>query len=1040
VQVFTYDPVGNVTAVTRGQGGLALDGSATLAAGQSTTRYQLYDSLGRRTHTVDPDGGTYLYFYNQLGDLVRTIDARGVQNRYVYDLGGRLVAEDHQSDGALWAATDATTAANSDDRASRLRLGFLTAQLFDYEHDTDNDFRPEQGADVLYGHDQPYDGAADLCRASPELKQTNLAGRVSWVRDPSGCSWSRYDERGRSTWSARQVDPGEQVFVSLVSYAGPKGPDDLNRVRSETFPDGTSAHYSFSQRGLLESVTGQAPEASSLFCGRTFADDIRHDEFGLRTSWLLGDSSGNQVRTTYEYDARRRLELMTSQLSGADGTDQVLARTEYHYDPIGNIVRLEDQRTFAETADWAPEPVTYDYQYDALYRLTRASPTYPSTPSLGMASIDNPALQGIPARNGRAGIQEWTHDGLGSMRSWTAVEPVAGEHFYKWSLGDIINGQQLLEAGAVTGVSSRCALVPEATARVSGPAPHALYFAYQATATDSEFNGLEACYDASGNMVALYRLELSDCGAEPLVSATADWTCANQNVMWELQLTWDAVGRLARVEKIGAEAATDIRHVYDATDRRVLRLDHESTEGNERATLYISQGYEIRDAALDVDGSYYGGEETKHIFVGEERIARVVERLADGVSEWPNAPGGAYVFHTLTNHVGSASVTFNAHSLPDQDAIVVAQTQLPYGTEDARVVSSDYGGWGPDYEFTGKEEDPDVGLMYFGARFYAPGTGRWINVDPLGFHTGSADPNSFRYVYCRPTSLIDPAGLDGEEANQSDPPSSGAPTCVVALVRWGVDNTVGLVVRGTAAFYRSFTEEPPDMVYDMARGAEELVSALQPAYAEGERARGETYETVYDVGSFVVGLAAAGRYLLKKVAGRAGREVTEEATEEALERSVIDLVERNGDEAVAGYSLLDEADDTVRMVDDDFFEATAGPGGTAPVRPLGRGTTVNGVDRWHPRDLREQMAVETAMQNPSAGVRAAGPLGDSRWHASEGWVKMQQTVNPGGRGGPISVHYNYNTTTGAVDDFKIVARRPHVPPPDPRVSSGDKPW
>ena len=41
-----------------------------------------------------------------------------------------------------------------------------------------------------------------------------------------------------------------------------------------------------------------------------------------------------------------------------------------------------------------------------------------------------------------------------------------------------------------------------------------------------EYQGLEACYDASGNMVALYRLELSDCAAEPLSESSADWTCA----------------------------------------------------------------------------------------------------------------------------------------------------------------------------------------------------------------------------------------------------------------------------------------------------------------------------------------------------------------------------------------------------------------------------------------------------------------------------------------------------------------------------------
>ncbi len=73
------------------------------------------------------------------------------------------------------------------------------------------------------------------------------------------------------------------------------------------------------------------------------------------------------------------------------------------------------------------------------------------------------------------------------------------------------------------------------------------------------------------------------------------------------------------------------------------------------------------------------------------------------------------------------------------------------------------------------------------------------------------------------------------------------------------------------------------------------------------------------------------------------------------------------------------------------------------------------------RNLREQKAVEQAMQDPAAGRTLPNvEMNDPRWRSSEGWVKKQQTVQSGGD--PINVHYNYNTVTGAVDDFKIVIR------------------
>ena len=45
-------------------------------------------------------------------------------------------------------------------------------------------------------------------------------------------------------------------------------------------------------------------------------------------------------------------------------------------------------------------------------------------------------------------------------------------------------------------------------------------------------------------------------------------------------------------------------------------------------------------------------------------------------------------------------------------------------------------------------------------------------------------------------------------------------------------------------------------------------------------------------------------------------------------------------------------------------------------------------------------------------------LGDPRWKASDGWVKMQQVITSSA-GERINVHYVMNTVTGEIDDFKI---------------------
>jgi filamentous hemagglutinin len=65
-------------------------------------------------------------------------------------------------------------------------------------------------------------------------------------------------------------------------------------------------------------------------------------------------------------------------------------------------------------------------------------------------------------------------------------------------------------------------------------------------------------------------------------------------------------------------------------------------------------------------------------------------------------------------------------------------------------------------------------------------------------------------------------------------------------------------------------------------------------------------------------------------------------------------------------------------------------------------------------NLEEQLAMEAAQADSQAGTHITRiVLNDSRWSASEGWVKMRQNING------VEIHYVRNTITGAVDDFKF---------------------
>ncbi len=58
--------------------------------------------------------------------------------------------------------------------------------------------------------------------------------------------------------------------------------------------------------------------------------------------------------------------------------------------------------------------------------------------------------------------------------------------------------------------------------------------------------------------------------------------------------------------------------------------------------------------------------------------------------------------------------------------------------------------------------------------------------------------------------------------------------------------------------------------------------------------------------------------------------------------------------------------------------------------------------------------MEQARSNPKAGKKAPNvTMNDPRWPASQGWEKWTQNVNG------VEIHYDYNTQTGATDDWKF---------------------
>jgi RHS repeat-associated protein len=68
-----------------------------------------------------------------------------------------------------------------------------------------------------------------------------------------------------------------------------------------------------------------------------------------------------------------------------------------------------------------------------------------------------------------------------------------------------------------------------------------------------------------------------------------------------------------------------------------------------------------------------------------------------------------------------------------------------------------------DRRFSGEQQDADSGMYYLRARYYDPGTGRFLSQDPVA---GGADKpqsqNAYPYVTNNPVNLADPSGMSAD--------------------------------------------------------------------------------------------------------------------------------------------------------------------------------------------------------------------------------------------------------------------------------------
>jgi RHS repeat-associated protein len=828
----TYRTDGAVLAVTRAETtGPAL--GTPIRDGRSLTRSFTYDTLGRRLGGTDPDSDgrsgseatqRWRYLYNRVGDLVAMRDPRGCGQNFYYDRAGRLLAEDYV------ACAEAQLAGESPDEtlpSEAIALGLDTAassRLVDVRYHFD--------VDPLWdGFTRP----ASLDR-----------GRLVGSSDRGQRSLVAYDNRGRTTWSARQMavipaagaapttrsgnDPGvyvdddpsstdTRVFDVAHTYSTTASYDRIDRSIGRVWPtdpdwalfDGTgsapvvSASMAFNIRGLPANAN-LSITASGTTTAIPVLRSVGYDVYGQAANSYFGFQHYG-VRRQDTYDVRRRpnrIVLLRTATAGAPPTSfgavaQIL-NDYYYWDAANNLVEVRDNRL---VGPWPEEqrPQRYRIKHDALYRVASVDYTYRNAAN-SWTTVGNPATDWRDTQNARVDVDPmrrrpaprlgdlpdsrvinltYRYDWLANQTEWTDDS----QAFYERSLGSTIRN------GYTEGQPNGGALRPTA-----------LYLAAQLPESPSSpidpavdrGGWVRVRYGESGNATSVtVRARCHDVSA-----ATACWddageqdvdqraaqllsTCrCDQEQHYEYR--WDELNRLAEARRYDRAGSGDWalqvrqRYRYDAGNIRTLKetVDGQTADpsgnavgGVERVALYVMPGdFERRGLVTNritdtYDASLALGTETQYLVAG----ARVVWK--------PGAVGGggtgfdrdARVTLAMTNLLQS---TAGVVDLVSGELLEVA-TYYPNGARETLRANSDVEEFALEpVGFTGKEDDSEVGLVYFGMRYLMPHLGRWASPDPLQIHAGGGGEfgNSYHYVSGNLLQARDPLGLDGCSSSQ----------------------------------------------------------------------------------------------------------------------------------------------------------------------------------------------------------------------------------------------------------------------------------
>lgn len=739
----------------------------------NTTRLTYLDPVGRECASLDrgEPGTADRKIELRLdvdGNQREVIDPRGlVAFRYHRDMGGRPLHDESVDSGRLWALPDARDrpAWSWNARGLEYERGFDLAgrPMFVHVRGGDGDTTLDHRVvEHTYGESLP--DRQDAIRR-------NLMGRGAAIRDSSGeSSVGHYDPNGQPLVAHRRIlddDDREIDWRAPPAFAAgtftvTRTCDGLGRPVTDTLPDGTRRRFEYQPSGSVARVLVTTPDG-------TFTDlpVLQHAEVnarGQRTAVRLG----NNIDIAFVHD---RDTFRLAQHTVRRGARR-LRDERYTYDPVGNLVRIEDPSQAGPEAIIANASVgtRRDYTYDAHYRLRTA------TGRVHQGLLPHDHVPGTPGAfkqsrhlslNNGAALERYTRTyELDASGNLTSIRHVGASH--NWTTN----------------------LWVDPTSNRSLPATDH---------TDASVADPGSQFDAAGNVRRLDHL---------------------RDISWNWQST------LRRAVVIARPNGTDDaeRYVYSADRQRVRRISTRVMHGGDIETtekLYLGDQERLR---ITRNGAQVLERWTTHVSDGTQRLALIHRWTRDDLARETDDVTRARIRYQVEDRQRSATL-----ELDETGQIISYEEHFPYGGtsviagDTVREVSL------KEYRYAGKERDDATGLDYYGHRYYAPWMGRWLSPDPIG---PEDDLNLYQFVRGDPVGSFDSTGLFTETRTRPDDLGYDARVPSMASSAWSPAIPALQTSSGTNSVGKTASSAPSNS--PPARGGASYVGPTMPPVSDPE--------------------------------------------------------------------------------------------------------------------------------------------------------------------------------------------------------------